>query len=889
MQLTAGTPVASGRYVVEDLLGQGGMAAVYRVRHAQLGTPLALKVLTSASPDQRDRLMREGRAQAALRHTNIVSVVDVVQIDGLAALVMEFIDGPDLAYVLKRRSLTPEQADDLMRGILAGVAAAHDQGFVHRDLKPGNILLAAQRSRPVPRVADFGLVKQLAEGAERATRTGAMMGTPAYMAPEQVRDAGKVDARADVFALGAIAYELFSGRRAFDGDDAFEIFEAIVRGQHTPLSEAAPSLSPRLAAVIERALTTDPDARFADAGAMEAAWLAEAPALSASSLWAGDALVSGAGIQRAPVPSASETFSVDAVQDLTAEAPSAPTLDAAPASQAEPRAGASSRRGLWGPVAVGVVAVALAVGWMGRGPSAPTVFTVEAAPVVYAEADKQRMLEQAWLAAVRGDVSEARFGLDQLVDDAQVPAEVVALSLTIVNRLDGTGLVQKVPFEEKAETTGTALCVRGMEGFQAALAEGTEEAKRERMAAQRGITDQMHAWLDQHPDDLLTALCLYPLSMGDWSRWPERVERADPDATSPWATEGLVWMQMDDPDAALALLTRARAASPGSVRLISLEAEVHSRAGDYATALPLLEQALERDPTDLEVRSFAARAAAQAGDEAALRRHLGLVMVGEWPEDARAQALGDVLNHLLGVGRPTLALEQLGRLEYPASLPGFYSGFMMHRLVHWPGLFTPEQREEVAAMYRRGLGPGAHGGFAQTLDRHRTLADVAVLVARGEAAPSVDDARYGPEAHALFAAGAGDPQALLALAEEEYARTPNAWAGRLSQACLRDFRKAGAYHLAGQVDRALGQYEALLEDYAEVSDGSVTSRRAFAAGHLALAAFERGEADAAAPYVALYQDLWPIAEDTMPLAVALAEYGVVTGPRRAAWEAEQAE
>ncbi|MCO4747092.1 MAG: serine/threonine protein kinase, partial [Proteobacteria bacterium] len=201
MDLQPGMRLADGQYVVERPLGAGGMAIVYLVTRTEDGAPLALKVLNSPSPSQQGRLIREGRAQKTLRHEHIVAVTDVLKVGGLPALLMEYIDGPSLERVIPRVRLTLDQVDALFRGVLAGMAAAHVGGFVHRDLKPGNVMLALDEGRVVAKVADFGLVK--AEDANHTvaeTRTGAMMGTPAYMAPEQVRDAKDVDSRADVFA-----------------------------------------------------------------------------------------------------------------------------------------------------------------------------------------------------------------------------------------------------------------------------------------------------------------------------------------------------------------------------------------------------------------------------------------------------------------------------------------------------------------------------------------------------------------------------------------------------------------------------------------------------------------------------------------------------------------
>ena len=233
MQLDTGTVI--DRYAVEDLIGQGGMAVVYRVRHQQLGTLHALKVLMLPARSIRERLIQEGQVQARLRHPNIISVTDLVDVDGAPGLVMEYVPGPSLDGLLRQAALTVDQADLLARGLLEGVAAAHDFGLVHRDLKPGNVLLEVRKDRLIPKITDFGLVKLVGAadaGGSMKTRSGLAMGTPCYMAPEQIRNAKGVDARADVFSLGALLYELVTGQRAFDGEDTFEIFSAVTSGYY---------------------------------------------------------------------------------------------------------------------------------------------------------------------------------------------------------------------------------------------------------------------------------------------------------------------------------------------------------------------------------------------------------------------------------------------------------------------------------------------------------------------------------------------------------------------------------------------------------------------------------------------------------------------------------
>jgi serine/threonine protein kinase len=221
------------RYTVERPLGQGGMATVYLMRHSQLGTLHALKVLDQASGDLQERLLREGRVQAHLRHPNVVNVSDVLEIQGSPGLLMEFVEGGDLGAWLKTNPRLIDERLSLFGDIVAGVAAAHTIGIVHRDLKPGNILMSRTATGWQPKVTDFGLATPRAsEKGDDLTQTGAQMGTPSYMAPEQVRNAKDVDHRADIFALGCILYELMCGVRAFKGQDTFEVFRGIVDGQY---------------------------------------------------------------------------------------------------------------------------------------------------------------------------------------------------------------------------------------------------------------------------------------------------------------------------------------------------------------------------------------------------------------------------------------------------------------------------------------------------------------------------------------------------------------------------------------------------------------------------------------------------------------------------------
>jgi len=260
MSLVPGTQV--GSYEVLDLLGSGGMASVYRAQHRVLGSQHALKVLRSdlvANIGIRQRFLDEGRVQAQLQHPGIVRVTDLVSEPGVAGLVMDLLVGAPLDLRLEEGALTVERAVGWMLQVLGAVGYAHEHGVVHRDLKPSNLFITEQDpGGPTIRVLDFGIAKL--EGKAR-TLVNEMVGTYAYMSPEQVQDASKVDARSDVFALGAVLFEMVTGQPAFEGDSDYITMQRVARAEHAPLNTHA-HIPDSLGGAIERALQLDRDARF---------------------------------------------------------------------------------------------------------------------------------------------------------------------------------------------------------------------------------------------------------------------------------------------------------------------------------------------------------------------------------------------------------------------------------------------------------------------------------------------------------------------------------------------------------------------------------------------------------------------------------------------------
>lgn len=258
-----------GRYELVRAIGRGAFADVYEGKHRDLKKPVALKILREEQalhPVARARFNREGVVAARLRHPNIVDVTDTGTFDGRPYLVMELLDGETLGARLEREGPLPlSLCLDLFLPVLSAVSAAHDLDLVHRDLKPDNIFLA--RSGPkdtVPKVLDFGVVKSndrtLGHGAV-TTVSGTLLGTPAYMSPEQALGIDKLDARSDVFSLGSVLYECLTGKRAFDGEALLPVLQRVCDATITPVSALRNELPAALDEVIAWALARDPELR----------------------------------------------------------------------------------------------------------------------------------------------------------------------------------------------------------------------------------------------------------------------------------------------------------------------------------------------------------------------------------------------------------------------------------------------------------------------------------------------------------------------------------------------------------------------------------------------------------------------------------------------------
>ncbi len=285
MALPAGLRL--GPYEIVSALGAGGMGEVYRAKDTKLGRDVALKVLPEEFFEDRERVARferEARSLASLNHPGIAAVHSFDEASGRHLLVMELVEGETLAERIARGALPLRQVAALGEKIASALEAAHRKGIVHRDLKPGNVMVTTTGVK----LLDFGLAKMRAPrkadesetsaptAAKDVTRDGVILGTPSYMAPEQL-EGKEADARTDLFALGAVLYEMATGRKAFAGPSEASLISAILSSDPPPISSLRPETPPALDRLVRTCLAKDPDARWQSAGdvARELKWIAE--------------------------------------------------------------------------------------------------------------------------------------------------------------------------------------------------------------------------------------------------------------------------------------------------------------------------------------------------------------------------------------------------------------------------------------------------------------------------------------------------------------------------------------------------------------------------------------------------------------------------------------
>ncbi|MFO0680483.1 MAG: serine/threonine-protein kinase [Sandaracinus sp.] len=264
--------IVGERYKLVRKIGEGGLAAVWEAEHLTLGSRIAVKFLHRTGPMQSEasqRFLREARVAASVRHRNVVEIVDFGFAEGeIPYMVMEFLEGRSLGAYLEEKGRLPfDEAARIIAGTLRGLAAVHAAGLVHRDIKPDNVFLVDDAEEGFyPKLVDFGLSRRA--GRSDMTAEGTLMGTPQYMSPEQAMGQTDLDARADIYAVGVVLYELVSGVVPFDSDSLADILTSVVHTPPKPLKQLVPEVPDKLAFVVETAMAKDREHRFVDARAM---------------------------------------------------------------------------------------------------------------------------------------------------------------------------------------------------------------------------------------------------------------------------------------------------------------------------------------------------------------------------------------------------------------------------------------------------------------------------------------------------------------------------------------------------------------------------------------------------------------------------------------------
>ena len=276
LRLAPGSVIANTFEIVRSL-GSGAMGTVFEAKVTENGRRVALKFphpSFAADKSAAQRFLREAQATISIRSPHVVRTYAVVKMRrGMPVIVMEYVEGIELHDLIEDYGgpIPMKAALGLVDQIAIGLAAAHDAGVVHRDLKPGNVLIKNPDSAPLAKVFDFGLSVILSEGTNRLTFSGASFGTPQYMAPEQIRDTKHVDGRADIYALGVITYEMLTGRWPFTGATVQDIWHDVLNCEPWPLRDRRPNLPEELYDFVAKAMARDPDQRYSDAHELRAA------------------------------------------------------------------------------------------------------------------------------------------------------------------------------------------------------------------------------------------------------------------------------------------------------------------------------------------------------------------------------------------------------------------------------------------------------------------------------------------------------------------------------------------------------------------------------------------------------------------------------------------
>lgn len=578
-----------GGWVVRGLLGRGGLAEVYDVEHAD-GRRGALKRLHHTRVDAVARLRREAEALRSLVHPNVVQLVAWIEptpeetASGTSSLVMERVEGPTLLEHAATLDLAGVEA--LFVQILAGVQAAHAAGWVHRDLKPSNVLVHVEEGQATAKVADFGLASLPARDT-RLTASGVFMGTPAYMAPEQVMRPSEADVRADVFSLGAVLYELVCRRPPFVSDDVFVVLDKARRGAYPDPATLRPDLPERMRQAIRGALWPDPDQRIGDCAGL-------AEVLRGERSWT--------------VP----------------EGPRDVSTEVAP------------RRRRWTARAVAGL-VGLVVIGLSLGAYLMPASTVALPPVVSAEAAVQARFEQAWHAWAEARLEEAEDLLPELLEELPEEPWVHTVQAFVLSAERSELAVDAFARAEARATLEQPVLSELLEALTLDY-EGENDRLWTRLArAHRG-------------HGLVQAVACAQLGWGSAAeRACARADQLGPMPVIWWrlGQDALERWEFEDAEAYAELLL---ARDPEHARALTLVGQVRSAEGAWGEAHELAQRALATSPDLPEAHRLVARSLAHRGDLDGARALYAGQLDPARPLDVRAAAAHSLAMTELGLG-----------------------------------------------------------------------------------------------------------------------------------------------------------------------------------------------------------------------------------------------
>lgn len=484
----------AGRYRLEGILGHGGAGIVFEAMHVLTERRVAVKLVDTSKASEANvtRLMKEARAAVRLSHPNVVEVLDMGQLDdGSVYLALELLRGQSLAERLKgRKRLTLDETLAFALPIMEAVAAAHEAGLVHRDLKPGNIFLHDDGGRIVPKLLDFGVVKSTDPNAVRQTQVGIVLGTPHFMSPEQARGLPDIGPPVDVWAMGVVLYRSLSGFLPFRGKNVPLVLRAITRGTYVPLWEHVPSLPGPVVRVIEDALVVDPERRYATMREfVEALTTAQEgkvvqrpersmPStlpLASADLVSGYDDFFGSDEEETPLPSA-ESLALPEYRETFGAREVAPNR--------------TFGRALYGVVAVAVLAIAGVAVWTGAdewlsSQVAPVVTPIESDTIALARAPQD------------DDAPAAQPADEAARSAARVEAEAVAKAEAAAKAEAREDAEERAQAEARAaaEAEERAAAEALAEAEKRAVAEALAEAKAATAASRARATDQRDAYM----------------------------------------------------------------------------------------------------------------------------------------------------------------------------------------------------------------------------------------------------------------------------------------------------------------------------------------------------------------------------------------------------------